>query len=141
MSFFRKKPVKNENDQKPFPQEPQIKFQPCIIILTHNFSIDKDTKKRIYTSLLSYKPYNNMRHIVQFNQKDEDEIILDDNSKEKVFMMQVKYNSGISPNTLGTSWFSTTIRNLVIEELNVPINRIVIMCSQIDPDKVDFISN
>lgn len=106
----------------------------CVITITHNFNIPGNLKEKIYNRFISImKQY---RCMVQYNQKHEDDIYLD-GTKDKIFMIRFEYNSGISPNYSGLTW-SNNIKDIIQIDLSVPLERFIVVCSQLEPDRIDF---
>lgn len=105
----------------------------CVITITHNFIISKDIKEKIYKNFILKMSY---KCLLQFDEKHEDDLYLNE-IKDKIFIIRFEYNSGSSPNYTGLFW-TNNIKDIIQYDLGVPFERVVIICSQLEPDRVDF---
>jgi len=109
-----------------------IMEKPCLITIVHNFSISDDIKRKIFDIINAHAE---RRCMLQYDEQDMTNIILDNNSEEKIFIIKFIGHLG-SMKTLQN--VSSPIGDLVINDLEVPINRIVAMFTRKDEDYLAF---
>ena len=102
-----------------------------IVQITTNFNITNELRQKLATifcqNMKDFEPF------IEFYQMGETDIIYK-GTTDRVFKIRFKYISGSTPN-YGVKFVRKHLLHFIEHDLNVKVDRVVVMCSQLDPDR------
>mmetsp|Transcript_19741 Transcript_19741/g.27541 ORF Transcript_19741/g.27541 Transcript_19741/m.27541 type:complete len:124 (-) Transcript_19741:35-406(-) len=108
---------------------------PHIVRITTNFALSVEQKQKVATALYknmtpTYEPF------IEFHQLGETDIVYK-GTTDKALKISFNYNSGETPNDYGIFLVQNKLLTVIENDLGVPADRVIVTCSQMDPERVD----